>query len=212
MPILTRTRVKYCGITRAEDARQAGELGVDAVGLVFHDISPRHVDVEQARTVVAALPPFVTVVGLFVDAEPARIEQVLAGVRIDVLQFHGNETAAQCARFHRPYIKALRMKPETDAREQCSQFPDAQAILLDSYQPGTAGGTGQTFDWSRIPKSFPKPLILAGGLTAENVAQAIEQVAPYAVDVSGGIERSKGIKDAQKMHAFMQEVMRVGTR
>ncbi len=207
-----RTRVKYCGITRPEDARLAGKLGVDAIGLVFHTASPRHVQVAQAQEVVASLPAFVTVVGLFVDAKENVVEQVLEKVHIDVLQFHGDESATFCRRFRRPYIKALRMKADIDVTLAAAAYADAQAILVDSYQPGRAGGTGQTFDWNRLPGSLESPLILAGGLNAGNVAAAIEQLNPYAVDVSGGIEREPGVKDAEKMQAFMQEVIRVGTR
>ena len=206
-----RTRVKICGITRVEDGLYAAELGADAIGLVFYAASPRAVTIEQAQTICAALPPFVTTVGLFVDAPENEIHSVLDAVPLDLLQFHGEETAAECEGFGRPYIKALRMAAGVDVLTAVKAFDGAAGILLDSYQAGVPGGTGQTFDWSRVPSQFERPLILAGGLTPRNVASAIEQVRPYAVDISGGVEATKGIKDRDKMTAFMNEVQRVGT-
>lgn len=204
-----RTRVKICGITRPEDARAAAMLGADAIGLVFYASSPRAVSVAQAQAIVRELPPFVTVVGLFVDAAPAEIEAVLQAVRIDTLQFHGHETAPQCAGYRRPYIKALRMREDVNVAASAREYAEASALLLDTYHEQLAGGTGTTFDWARIPAVLDKPVVLAGGLTAQNVAAAVERVRPYAVDVSGGVESAKGIKDQQKMAAFIQEVNRV---
>lgn len=206
-----RTRVKFCGLTRAEDAAEAVRLGVDAVGMVFYAPSPRNVDIARARDIVAAVPPFVAVVGLFVDAPPEDVRTVLDAVRIDVLQFHGEEPAAVCKEFHRPWIKALRMRPDTDVARAVAAYDEAGAVLLDTFREGTPGGTGETFDWAQVPGNMKTPLVLAGGLDANNVATAIRQVRPYAVDVSGGIESARGIKDHGKMAAFMREVRRVGT-
>ncbi|MGW8228195.1 MAG: phosphoribosylanthranilate isomerase [Gammaproteobacteria bacterium] len=206
-----RTRVKICGITRPEDGQCAAELGVDAIGLVFYASSPRAVGIETAQAICKVLPPFVSKVGLFVNAPRAEIQQVLEKVPLDVLQFHGDEAPADCEGFGRPYIKALRMAAGIDVLTALKQFPGAAGILLDSYQAGVPGGTGQTFDWSRVPTHLGQAVILAGGLNPQNVAMAIEQVRPYAVDVSGGVEATKGIKDRDKMTAFMNEVQRVGT-
>ena len=206
-----RTRVKICGITRVEDGRYAAQLGADAIGLVFYAASPRAVNIEMAQAICAELPPFVTKVGLFVNALPNEIRAVLNAVPLDLLQFHGDETAVECEGFGRPYIKALRMAIGVDVLAALKAFDGAAGILLDSYQAGVPGGTGQTFDWSRVPDQTEQPIILAGGLTPQNVATAIEQVRPFAVDVSGGVEAAKGIKDRDKMTAFMNEVQRVGT-
>ncbi|NOZ36979.1 MAG: phosphoribosylanthranilate isomerase [Gammaproteobacteria bacterium] len=200
-----RTRVKICGITRVEDALTAVRLGVDALGLVFYPPSPRALTAEQAQIIMAALPPFVTTVGLFVNAEEATIRALLRQVPLDLLQFHGDESAADCSRYGRPYIKALRMQDGRDIEAQARQYPTAAGILLDSYQPGLPGGTGETFDWTRIP-ALEQALILAGGLNPANVRTAIQTVCPYAVDVSGGVEAEKGIKDGQKIAAFINEV------
>ena len=201
-----RTRVKICGITRAEDALAAAEQGADAIGLVFYSRSPRAVDIEQAKLIVGALPPFVTVVGLFVDPAPAQVRTVLDEVSVDVLQFHGNEPAELCKGFGRPYIKAVPMRDDVDLFAVACDHVSAQALLLDTFMSGIPGGTGVSFDWSRIPPNLDKPLILAGGLTPENVANAIGLVNPYAVDVSGGVEAEKGIKDASRIAAFIREV------
>jgi phosphoribosylanthranilate isomerase len=201
-----RTRAKICGITRVEDALAAVACGADAIGLVFFAASRRHVSVERAAEIVASLPPFVDAVGLFVDAEPAEVRAVLQSVRLDLLQFHGNETSAYCQAFDFPYIKAARVRPELNLLQYAADFASARALLLDAYQEGVAGGTGQTFDWDLIPANLPKPVILAGGLDAGNVAEAIRRVRPYAVDVSGGVEREKGIKDADRIAAFMRGV------
>ena len=200
-----RTRVKICGITRSQDAEFAAEIGVDAIGLVFFEASPRAVTIAQAKKIVAILPPFVSVVALFVDAAASNVNDCLAALPIDMLQFHGDESQEYCAQFSRPYLKAIRMREGIDLVAQSEIYNDACALLLDSYQPGVQGGTGQTFDWSMI-KKINKPIILAGGLTAENVGGAIKRVHPFAVDVSGGVEEDKGIKAPKKINAFMQEV------
>ncbi len=202
-----RVRVKICGITSVEDAQHAVTAGADAIGLVFYAASPRHVHVENAAEIVASLPPFVDAVGLFVDAGPEVVHDVLKRVRLDLLQFHGNETASYCQSFAMPYIKALRVRPELNLLQCATNFAEAKALLLDAYREGVAGGTGQTFDWGLIPDNLPKPVILAGGLTPQNVTEAIRRVNPYAVDVSGGVEREKGIKDAAKVAAFMRGVL-----
>lgn len=201
-----RTRVKVCGITRVGDALAAAVAGVDAIGLIFAEVSPRHVSIEQARSVCAALPPFVTVVGLFVDTAPARIREVLGQVPLDLLQFHGGETPEQCRGYGRPYIKAIAMRAGVDLPAEALRYADAAGLLLDAYSPTAAGGTGQVFDWAQAPRDIGLPIVLAGGLTPENVAAAIQKARPYAVDVSSGVEQSKGIKDAAKIVAFMRSV------
>lgn len=203
-------RSKICGITRIEDALSAAEAGADAIGLVFYAKSPRAVSVQQARAIIAALPPFVTTVGLFVDASRQELEEILAAVPLDLLQFHGDESPAFCEALQRPYIKALRVKPGDDLAAQVAAYGQASGVLLDTYVPGIPGGTGEAFDWSLVPQGLNKPIILAGGLVAENVAAAIRQVRPYAVDVSGGVEAGKGIKDAEKIRAFMRAVKTAG--
>ena len=201
-----RTRVKICGITRVEDAFCAVAHGADAIGLVFYKESPRHVTMEAVREIVDALPPFISVVGLFVNASKDNIDAVLAQVRLDILQFHGDEIAADCEQFNLPYFKAIRVKSDTNLLQCCVEFNSAKGLLLDTHSDSAYGGTGQMFDWKLIPKNLPKPIILAGGLNPENVGDAIKQVQPYAVDVSGGVELSKGIKDAAKIAAFMRAV------
>ena len=201
-----RTRIKICGITRPQDARVAVALGADAIGLVFWQHSARAVTPDQARDIVAGLPPFVTTVGLFVDATDAELDKVLARVPLDLLQFHGDETPEACRAFGRPYLKAVRMRPEVDLARVAGEYADATGLLVDAYVSGQPGGTGATFDWSHLPAEPTFPLILAGGLEAGNVADAIRQVRPWAVDVSGGVESAKGIKDAAKMATFMQGV------
>jgi phosphoribosylanthranilate isomerase len=207
-----RTRVKICGITRPEDGSEAARLGADAIGLVFYAPSPRAVTVAQAQAVCAALPPFVSVVGLFVDAPAAEVLEVLQAVPLDVLQFHGDEAPAYCAAFGRPYLKALRMRDGLDVAAEARRYAEAQGLLLDTYVAGTAGGTGEAFDWRRVPQGLEQPLILAGGLTPDNVAAAITIARPYGVDVSGGVEQAKGIKSAAKMAAFMRGVESVQVR
>ncbi|WP_340051920.1 phosphoribosylanthranilate isomerase [Pseudomonas proteolytica] len=203
---MSGVRSKICGITRMEDALAAVEAGADAIGFVFYAKSPRAVTVQQARAIIAGLPPFVTTVGLFVNASACELNETLDAVPLDLLQFHGDETPDECAGYHRPYIKALRVKPGDDIAASCTAYAGASGILLDAYVEGIPGGTGEAFDWSLIPQGLSKPIILAGGLCAENVAQAIAQVRPYAVDVSGGVEQGKGIKDSAKIRAFMQAV------
>jgi len=205
-----RTRVKICGISRVEDALFAAECGADAIGLVFYAASPRAVTLEQAAQIAQSLPAFVTCVGLFVNPRPEEVLDVLKQVSIDCLQFHGEETAEFCEQFDRPYIKAIRVSNDTDISRQASQHTKARAVLLDAYVEDVPGGTGQQFDWSRVPTECLKPMILAGGLTAKNVAAAIRRVKPYAVDVSGGVESSKGIKDQVKIRQFISEVNNIG--
>lgn len=196
-------RVKICGITRHQDAHEACQAGADALGFVFYEKSPRNVSAETAAGLVRALPPFVQSVGLFVNAAPAFIEAVLKAVPLDLLQFHGDETPADCARFGRPYIKAVRVKRDTDLLECAADFAAACGLLLDAWVPGVPGGTGERFDWSLIPADLPRPVILSGGLTPDNVAEAVHRVRPWAVDVSSGVEASKGIKDAHKIAQFI---------
>lgn len=204
---MLRTRVKFCGITRVQDALAAAELGCDAIGLVFYEKSPRHVAPERAAEIVAALPPFVSAVGLFVDAPAEAVRDVMSALRLDLLQFHGDESPAYCGQFGMPYLKAVRVRPGTNLLQYAADFAGARALLLDTYSEGVPGGTGQTFDWTMIPAAIPKPIILAGGLNAGNVTDAVRRVLPYGVDVSGGVEQSKGIKDAAKMAAFMRGVL-----
>jgi phosphoribosylanthranilate isomerase len=203
---MSAVRSKICGITCIEDALAAVDAGADAIGLVFYPPSPRFVTVEQAQTIVAALPPFVSTVGLFVNAERADLQALLDIVPLDLIQFHGDETPEQCEGYNRPYIKALRVQAGDDIAASCDAYVNACGILLDTYVAGIPGGTGETFDWALIPKQVSKPVILAGGLTSANVSQAIAQVHPYAVDVSGGVEKSKGLKDHDKIRAFMSAV------
>lgn len=196
-------RSKICGITRIEDALAAAEAGADAIGLVFYAKSPRAVDVQQAREIVRALPPFVTTVGLFVNASRCELNEILEAVPLDLLQFHGDETPADCEGYNRPYIKALRVRPGDDLEAACKLYRSASGILLDTYVAGVPGGTGEAFDWSLVPAGLSKPIILAGGLSPANVAEAIARVKPWAVDVSGGVEQGKGIKDHAKIRAFI---------
>lgn len=203
-----RTRVKICGITRVEDAQTAASLGADAIGMVFYSASPRNVSIEQARALTRSLPPFVCRVGLFVDTDAQFVKDVMESVPLDMLQFHGNESAADCDQFNKPYIKAIRMESGLSVSERMNEFSGASAILLDTYSASVAGGSGEPFDWSLVPEKRPVPIILAGGLNAGNVAEAIRVVRPYAVDISSGVEREKGIKDADKMSAFIEEVNR----
>ncbi|HEY0267861.1 MAG TPA: phosphoribosylanthranilate isomerase [Methyloradius sp.] len=204
--MIQTARVKICGITRLEDAFSAVELGADAIGLNFYAASPRKVTLEQAKAIVANMPPFITMVGLFVNAAPQELVTTFEYVGLDLIQFHGDETPEQCGQYGLPYIKAIRVKSDTNLVQYEADFKEAKALLLDTYTEGVVGGTGQVFDWSLIPNTLKKPIILAGGLTPDNVQQAIEQVHPYAVDVSGGVEASKGIKDAAKIAAFMRGV------
>ncbi len=203
-----RTRVKICGLTRIEDIRAAVACGADALGLVFYPDSPRAVSPEQARELIQNLPPFVTVTGLFVNETPHRIREILSQVPLDLLQFHGDESAGLCAAFDRPWIKAIRMRPGTDVRALWREYDQGNGLLLDAYHPALPGGTGERFDWQMIPPDYAGRIVLAGGLTPDNVAEAVRQVQPYAVDVSGGVEQSKGVKSADKIAKFIQEVRR----
>lgn len=199
-----RCRTKICGITSPQSALDCAQAGADAIGLVFYAKSSRAVSASQAASIVAALPPFVTSVGLFVDAEPAAVEAVLSEVPLDLLQFHGNESAEFCSQFPVRYMKALRMHPDRDVEADIKRHPDAAGVLLDAWASGQAGGTGHTFDWSRVPKGLEMPIVLAGGLGPGNVREAIEAVSPYGVDVSSGVESSPGIKDAGLVRTFIQ--------
>ena len=203
------TRIKICGITREQDLRAVANSGADAIGLVFYDKSPRRVSVAQAAQLVRSIPPFVSVVGLFVNATAEQVREVLAQLPLDVLQFHGEEQPEFCAQFGKPYLKAIRVKAGVDLVECAARYADAQGLLLDAHVEGVQGGSGETFDWKLIPRELPLPVILSGGLHAGNVAAAIEQVRPHAVDVSSGVEVAKGIKDAAKIAAFVNEVNRI---
>ncbi|OJW97887.1 phosphoribosylanthranilate isomerase [Thiobacillus sp. 65-1402] len=196
-------RVKICGITRLQDLHAACDAGADAVGFVFYEKSPRHLAIDSAAMLVRALPPFVQSVGLFVNAEPAFIERVLHAVPLDLLQFHGDETPADCMRYGRPWIKAVRVNRDTDLLECAADFEAARGLLLDAYVAGVPGGTGERFDWSLIPPRLSRPIVLSGGLTPDNVAEAVRRVRPWAVDVSSGVEAEKGIKDAHKIARFI---------
>ncbi len=201
-----RTRIKICGITSVEDALAAARLGADAIGLVFYPPSPRYVEVEQAAEIAAALPPFVTTVALFVNADEQTIADVVSRVRIDLIQFHGNECKDYCGLHQRPYIKAVRMSDDVDLDKQLNDFSQARGLLLDTYKAGVPGGTGEQFNWDRVPAHLADKIILAGGLTPENVKDAVVQVHPYAVDVSGGVESAPGKKDKEKMARFIEAV------
>lgn len=204
---MKRTRVKICGITRREDAWAAIDAGADALGFVFYAPSPRAVDVAQAQAIMKSLPPYVSKVGLFVNAAMTEVQQVITATTLDCLQFHGDETADDCEQFNLPYYKAIRVKPGVNLIQCELDFASASALLLDTFSEKAVGGTGQTFDWSLIPPEMQKPLILAGGLNPDNVTQAMQQVRPYAVDVSGGVEAQKGIKSPEKIAALMRQVM-----
>ncbi len=206
--VAVRTRVKICGITRLDDALRAADLGADAIGLVFYPQSPRYLDPATAARWIHRVPAFVTVVGLFLDAEPSTVEGALSALPLELLQFHGRELPGDCLRYGRPYIKALGMGGETDMLAEARAHGLARGMLLDSHAPGEAGGRGIGFAWDRIPAERPLPLILAGGLHAGNVAAAIRQVRPMAVDVSSGVESAPGVKDTQRMHEFMESVRR----
>ena len=207
--IVAYTRIKICGITRVEDARVAVDSGADAIGLVFYDKSPRCVDVERAAQIVSVVPPFVTVVALFVDELAANIARILDHLPVDLVQFHGNEDAAFCRQFGRPWMKALRVRAGMDLRGSCLSYEGARGILLDNWEAGIPGGTGRSFDWGLAEATLPLPVVLAGGLDEDNVAGAMSRVRPAAVDVSGGVERSPGIKDAGKVRRFVAAVRAV---
>jgi len=204
---MNRTRIKICGITNREDAKSAVEAGADAIGLVFYEKSPRYVAINSAAQIIKHIPPFINCIGLFVDADESYVRKVMQAVAIDTLQFHGQESEQACAMYNKPYIKALRMSEDINLIEQCEKYLSANALLLDTYVKGVPGGTGQAFDWNMIPKNLIKPIILAGGLHENNVKDAISLVRPYAVDVSGGVEKEKGIKDPIKIENFIRETM-----
>jgi phosphoribosylanthranilate isomerase len=198
------TAVKICGITRPEDALAAARAGAHAIGLVFYARSPRYVTPARAAEIIRVLPPFITTVGLFVDAQPQEVRAALAVAPVGLLQFHGEETPEFCRQFTRPYIKAVRMRAGVDLLQYAREYHDAKALLLDHYVEGLHGGSGVAFDWSLIPRGLPLPVILSGGLTPENVRDAVRRVRPSAVDVSSGVESAKGIKDAAKIAAFIR--------
>ncbi|KPN72415.1 phosphoribosylanthranilate isomerase [Neisseria sp. 83E34] len=199
-------RTKICGFTRAEDARAAAELGADAVGLVFFEGSKRHVSVEQAQEIVRVLPPFVSVVALFVNETQERIRQILAQVPIDMIQFHGDEPAEFCRLFDRPYLKAVRVRNAGDIAAAATAYPDARAVLFDAHIEGEYGGTGHSFDWNMLPAGLDGYWILSGGLNPENICQALRITGAQAVDVSSGVESAPGIKSREKMAAFLEAV------
>jgi phosphoribosylanthranilate isomerase len=204
-----KVRIKICGLTRVEDIHAAVEAGADAIGLVFYPPSPRYVDLHKAAMLARAIPPFITIVGLFVNADPAVVRETLAAVPIHLLQFHGDEDESYCQKFDRPYIKAARVKPGMDLVQYATDFSSAQAILLDAFVDGY-GGSGKVFDWSLIPPLLDKPIILSGGLEAGNVGDALIRVRPAAVDVSSGVEVAKGIKDTEKIRLFIAAVRAAG--
>lgn len=203
-----RTRIKFCGLTRKQDVSKAIALGVDALGFVFVGSSSRNVDIDKAVTLIQEVPPFVIKVGLFMNANVGEVEAVLNNVSLDILQFHGDEEEKFCTQFDMQYLKAVPMGSTQSAEEYCSEYPTATGYILDSHAEGEMGGSGEPFSWSDVPQNLGKPLILAGGLTESNVAEAIRVVRPYAVDVSSGIETSKGIKDPVRMEKFIKEVHR----
>ena len=207
MAVINRTRVKICGLTSIEDAALAVDNGADAIGLVFYEPSPRHVSIEKATEIAATIPAFVTKTALFVNPEVEYVQAVLDKVSIDLLQFHGDESPEFCAQFNRAYIKAIRMREEIDLTQLAKEYQTSSGLLLDAYKPGVPGGTGEKFNWDRVPAKLSKPIILAGGLDAGNIQSAIQATDVWAVDVSGGVEASKGVKSAEKIEQFMKQVM-----
>jgi len=203
---MSRIRVKICGITRPEDALAAAGAGADAIGMVFYSASPRAVDIAAAKAIIRVLPPFICRVGLFVDAPEGFVSTVLGQLSLDMLQFHGRESQAACSCYEKPYIKAIKVSDGTGLQEQISLYNSAAGILLDTHVPGKAGGTGKAFDWNQVPEVPGKPIILAGGLHAGNVLEAIRRARPYAVDVSGGVESAPGIKDSRRIMEFIGQV------
>lgn len=201
-----RTRIKICGITRVEDGLAAARAGADAIGLVFAEQSPRRIELERAAEITRALPPFVAAVALFVNPTAAEVETVIRRIGPNLLQFHGEETADFCRSFATPWLKAVRVRPGTDLLQYATAYAGVRGLVLDAYSPVAHGGTGDAFDWSLIPPSLPVPIVLAGGLHAGNVGAAIRRVRPWAVDVSSGVEATKGIKDAARLAAFIKEV------
>lgn len=210
---MSRTRIKICGITRPEDARAAIDCGADAIGLVFYPKSPRAVSIAQAQAIAAVVPPFVTLVALFVDAKASEVGAVVESLPVGLLQFHGDESPDHCQQFARPWLKAVRVRPETDIGAIAGTYAGARGLLLDAFQEGVPGGTGRSFDWSLVGSDVPLPLVLAGGLNPSNVGQGIATVRPFAVDVSGGVESTPGIKDSRRIREFVaavREADRVG--
>ena len=203
---MSRTRIKICGLREPAHARIAAEEGADAIGLVFHKPSPRYIEMREAATIAQALPPFVAAVGLFVNLPAADVHAILREVPLDLLQFHGDETPEYCEQFGRPYIRVAKMGPGVDLLEYAERFSRAKALIVDADVPGVAGGTGETFDWSAIPRSVPLPLILSGGLNARNVGRAMREVKPWAVDVSSGVESARGVKDPARIVEFIRSV------
>ena len=201
-----RTRVKICGIREPAHARAAADAGADAIGLVFYRDSPRYIAPGAAAAIARSLPPFVMAVGLFVNEPAESIRRILEEVPLDLIQFQGDEGAEFCAQFGRPHVRAVRMEEGTDLVEYAGRFSRAKALLLDAHVPGQRGGTGQTFDWAAIPRDLPLPLILSGGLTVQNVGRAVREVRPWAVDVSSGVEASRGVKDPAKIVEFIRSV------
>ncbi len=199
-------RTKICGITRVEDALAAVHHGANAIGFVFWKQSARYVPPAKAREIVAALPPFIIAVGVYVDPDPEWVIETSSGAGIHLLQFHGNESPEFCGQFFLPYIKAVRVRAGIDLLQYATRYGGARGLLLDTYVEGEPGGTGSAFDWNLIPRDLSLPLILSGGLRPDNVLEAIRQVRPWAVDVSSGVETAKGIKDAEKIAAFMRGV------
>jgi len=205
---INRVRVKICGLTRSEDVQAAVQAGTDALGFVLYEPSPRYVSAERAGELLAETPAFVTTVGLFVDAGEDVVRASLEKAPFDLLQFHGDESPEYCRQFARPYMKAIRVRSQQDIEDAVAKYPDAAALLLDAYVENLPGGTGQAFDWRLIPE-MEIPWVLAGGLKPENVADAVNQVKPYAVDISGGVEQAKGIKDKEKIQKFISEIRNV---
>ncbi|HMU63134.1 MAG TPA: phosphoribosylanthranilate isomerase [Nitrosomonas sp.] len=201
-----RTRVKICGITRTEDALAAVSFGADAIGFVFWQQSARNILPQQARPITKTIPAFVTTVGVYVDPTVEWVHETATIANLGLLQFHGNESPEFCDQFALPYVKALRIKEDMDLLEYANRYQSAKGLLLDTYSANLPGGTGEVFDWTLIPANLPLPIILSGGLTPDNVVHAIAKVKPWAVDVSSGVEASKGIKDINKISAFMQRV------
>ena len=199
-------KIKICGFTNAQNANQAAMLGIDAIGLVFYNQSPRSVDVETANQIINILPPFVNRVGLFVNADSSFIDEVLCEVPLDTLQFHGDESVAECSQYAMPFIKALRVNQDTNIIKMAEEYHQASGLLLDAFNKDTYGGTGESFDWSLAKVDIELPIILAGGLNPNTVADAVSQVNPYAVDVSSGVESELGIKDIDKIRKFIQRV------
>jgi len=203
---LSPTRIKICGITRPEDALAAASSGADAIGLVFYADSPRAVTVQEAKDIAQVLPPFVTLVSLFVNAPAETISDVLSQVPVGLIQFHGDEDSRFCRGFGRPWIKALRVRESMNVAKEAAALSGATGVLLDAWQEGVPGGTGKTFDWALANEQLPLPMVLAGGLDEVNVGDAIGGLRPWAVDVSGGVESSPGIKDAEKIQRFVAAV------